>query len=72
MIENYLGMKGFISSCKLQLIIKEVREGTEDRNLEAGTEGHEEVLLTGLLPMTCSACSLIPPRTTSPEVSLPQ
>ena len=46
MIENYLGMKGFISSCKLQLIIKEVREGTEDRNLEARTTGE---LLSGSL-----------------------
>jgi hypothetical protein len=30
--------------------------------------GHGGMLLTGLLPLACSACSLIEPKTTSPEM----
>jgi hypothetical protein len=32
---------------------------------------HEEMLLTGLLPLACSACFLKEPRTTSPEMAPP-
>jgi hypothetical protein len=47
---------------------KEVRTGTHI-GLEPGgrswCRGHGGVLLTGLLPLACSACFLIEPRTTS-------
>ena len=33
--------------------------------------GHGRVLLTGLIPMACSACFLIEPRTTSPGMTPP-
>jgi hypothetical protein len=33
--------------------------------------GHGGLLLTGLLPIACSACFLIEPKTTSPEMVLP-
>jgi hypothetical protein len=33
--------------------------------------GHGGMLLTGLLPLSCSACFLIEPKTTSPEMAPP-
>jgi len=46
--------------------MREVRAGTQDRALEARTEGEAiRVLLTGYLsPMACPACFLIPSWTT--------
>ena len=53
-------------------------KGSQDRNSHrAGTWRQElmqrpgRVLLTGLLPLACSACFLIEPRTTSPGMALP-
>jgi hypothetical protein len=46
-------------------------------NLEAGDDAEATegccllVLLTGVLPLACSACSLIEPRTTSPGMAPP-
>jgi hypothetical protein len=54
--------------------VRKVRVGTQGRNLEAGTEAVEwwngGVLLTGLFPMACSVCFLIPPRGPCPGMSL--
>lgn len=52
----------------LRVWLREIRGGTQGRNLEAGTEteatkGHS--LLTGLLPIACPACFAIASRTTS-------
>jgi hypothetical protein len=73
---NKLGRKGFI-----QLILphccsslKEVRTGTQagqDTGTDAEAMGGGAVFLTGLLPLACSACFLIEPRTTSPEMATP-
>ena len=61
-----LGRKGFI-----QLILphccsspKEVRTGTQSSRSGSRSwcRGHGRMLLTGLLPLACSACSLIEPR----------
>jgi hypothetical protein len=51
-------------------------EGSQDWNSSrAGSRsscrGHGGMFLTGLLPMACSACSLIEPKTTSPEMVPP-
>jgi hypothetical protein len=53
---------------------KEVRTGTQAGQEPGGRSwcrGHGRVLLTGLLPMACSACFLIEHRTTSPKVAPP-
>jgi hypothetical protein len=43
------------------------RAGTQDKNLEAGTEAdHTVMLLVGLLSVVYSAFFLIPTRTTFP------
>ena len=52
---------------------REQRRGSEVR---AGTQGrccmgHGKVLLTGLLPLACSACFLINPRTTCSVIASP-
>jgi hypothetical protein len=38
---------------------------------EEGNDGHGRMLLTGLLPLACSACFLIEPKTTSPGMEPP-
>lgn len=38
MNKSNLGRKGFIPACRLQFFMKEMRTGTQDRNLEAGAE----------------------------------
>lgn len=55
-----------------------VLKSDEDRNSgragtwsRSGCRGHGGVRLTALLLMACSACFLIHPRTTSPEVAPP-
>ena len=57
----------------LLFITKVVRTGTQaGQEAGADAEAMEECyLLTGLLPLDCSACSLIEPKTTSPEVVPP-
>ena len=71
-----LGRKGFIWLIPLDhsLSMEEVRAETQ-AGLEPGgrswCSGHGEELLTDLLPMACSACFLIEPRTTSPGMAPP-
>jgi hypothetical protein len=61
----------------LLFIIKESQDGqelTQGRNLEAGADAEAmegRMLLTGLLPLACSACFLIEPRTPSPAMAPP-
>jgi hypothetical protein len=54
---------------------KEVRTGThKGRNSEAGVDAEameEYCLLTGLLPLACSACFYIEARATSPGMAPP-
>jgi hypothetical protein len=52
---------------------KSGQELNQGRNLEAGAdaEAMEAMLLTGVLPLACSACFLIEPRTTSPGMTPP-
>jgi hypothetical protein len=65
MTKKQLGRKGFIRftfpHCCSSL--KEVRTGTQ-AGQKAGTDcrGHGEMFFTGLLPLACSACTLIEPR----------
>lgn len=44
----------------------------EEPRSKSWCRGHEGMLLTGFLPMTCSSCFLIAPITTSPRVVCPQ
>jgi hypothetical protein len=46
---------------------------TQGRNSQVGAdaEAMKGVLLNGLLPLACSACFLIEPKTTSPEMAPP-
>jgi hypothetical protein len=53
----------------LLFITKEVRTGTQ-AGQEAGADA-EAMFFTGLLPLACSACSLLEPKTTSPEMAPP-
>jgi hypothetical protein len=58
----------------LLFITKEVRTGTHTGQEPGGTNGgrsHGGMLLIGLLPLACSACFLIEPKTTSPGVEPP-
>jgi hypothetical protein len=71
-----LGRKGFIQltlpHCCSSL--KEVRTGTHTGHKLGGRSwcrGQGEMLLIGLLLLACSACFLIEPRTTSPEMVPP-
>jgi hypothetical protein len=53
-----------------------ITKGSQDWNSSrAGSRswcrGHGGMLLTGLLPLACSACSPIEPKTTSPEMVTP-
>jgi hypothetical protein len=73
MTKNKLGRKGFIqltlpyccsSPRKSGLELKQVRK-------QELMQSHEGMLLTGLFPLACSACSLIEPKTTSPEMAPP-
>jgi hypothetical protein len=57
----------------LLFITKEVRTGTH-AGQEAGADAEAMegwMFFTGLLPLACSACSLIEPKTTSPEMVPP-
>ena len=71
---SMLGRKGFIqlTPCTLLLITK----GSEDWNssrwgCRRWCWGHGEMYLTGLLPLACSACSCIEPKTNSPGMAPP-
>jgi hypothetical protein len=72
-----LGRKGLFRLHFHMAVHHQRKSGQElkwGRNLEAGADaeaGCEGVLLTGLLPKVCSACSLIEPRTTSPGMAPP-
>jgi hypothetical protein len=56
----------------LLFITKEVRTGTQaGQEAGADAEAMEGCSFTGLLPLACSACSLIVPKTTSPEMVPP-
>jgi hypothetical protein len=53
-----------------------ITKGSQDRNSSRSgsrswCRGHGGMLLTGLLPLACSACFLIEPRTTSPGMAPP-
>jgi hypothetical protein len=67
------GGKGLFS---LHFHIAVHHQGSQDWNSSrSGSRswfrGHGGMLLTGLLPLACSACSLIEPKTTSPEMVPP-
>lgn len=69
-----LGMKGFIwlifPYCSS--LLKAVRIRTQTGRDSGGwswSGGHQGVILTGLLPIACSACFLMETRTTSPGMS---
>lgn len=68
-IKRKLGRKGFVWFILLHrsLLVKEIRAGTQAEQEPRGRgwcRGHGEVeLTTGLLPMACSICFLIEPRT---------
>lgn len=55
------------------LSLKNVRLGTQDRNLNAGTEAEtvEECCFLAFSPVSCSATFLLPPSTTCPVVASP-
>jgi hypothetical protein len=55
-----------------------ITEGSQDRNSSkertlgsSSCRGHRGMVLTALLPMACSACFLIEPRATSPDMAPP-
>jgi hypothetical protein len=53
-----------------------ITKGSQDWNSSRSgsrswCRGHGGMCLTGLLPLACSACSLIEPKTTSPEMAPP-
>ena len=67
------GRKGFtlLNSCSS---LKEIRTGTHTGQEAGGRSwcrGHGGVLLTGLLPVACSTCFLIEPRTTRAGMTPP-
>ena len=58
----------------LLFITKEVRTGTQagqGAGADAEARGHGGMFLTGLLPLACSACSLVEPRLPSQRWSHP-
>jgi len=62
---------GFHTPCSSSM---EVRTGTQAGKKPGGRNrcgGHGGMLLTGLLPMVCSACFLIESRTSSPGITPP-
>jgi len=49
-----------------------ITKGSQDWNWSRSwCRGHGGMLLTGFLPLACSACSLIESKTTSPRIALP-
>ena len=69
-----LGKKGFIQlTLSTLLLITKGCQGWNSRRSgnRNGCRGHGGMLLTGLLPLACSACSLIEPKTTSPGMVPP-
>ena len=69
-----LGRKGFIQLTLSTLLL--ITKGCQDWNSSrSGSRSwcrdHGGMLLTGLLPLACSACSLIEPKTISPEMAPP-
>ena len=56
--------RGLLHVTAYSPVYKEVRAGTQGRNLEAGTEA-EASLLTGLLSVACSACFPRQPKTSA-------
>jgi hypothetical protein len=69
-----LGRKGFIRLTLPTLLF--ITKGSQDWNSSrAGSRswcrGHGGMLLSGLLPLACSACFLIEPRTTGPAMVPP-
>jgi len=68
-----LGRKGFIQLTSMLLFIT---KGSQDwKSSRSGNRswyrGHGGMFLTSLLSLTCSACSLIDPKTTTPGMALP-
>ena len=68
------GRKGFIHLILSTLLL--ITKGSQDRNssrsgYRSWYRGRGGMFLTGLLPLACSACSLIEPKNTSPEVVPP-
>ena len=69
-----LGRKGFIHLTLSTMLL--ITKGCQDWNSSRSgsrswCRGHGEMLFTGLLPLACSACSLIEPKTTSPGMVPP-
>jgi hypothetical protein len=63
-----------IYTSTLLFITKESQDRNSSRAEPGGRSscrGHKGVLLTGLLPMACSACFLIEPKTTDPRMVPP-
>lgn len=60
----------FLYSLQSQSRMKEVREGTQGRNLGAGSKAQAMILLHGLLPMACSICFFCSSSTNSPRGTL--
>jgi hypothetical protein len=67
MNKKQIGEEGVYSAYTsiLLFITKEFMTGTQ-----AGQKaGHGGMLFTGLLPLACSVCSIIEPKTISPEMA---
>jgi hypothetical protein len=62
--------RDFLAFISLWSLLKEVRTGTLRHELMQ--RPHGGVLLTVLIPIACSVCFLIEPRTTSPRVAPPK
>lgn len=69
MTKSSLVKKGIISPYNLQSVHPSTREVSTGHWSRNWSRGHEEVLLTGLLLVSCSACFLMIPRTTNPKVA---
>jgi len=64
------GRKGLIQHSTLLFITKGSQDWNSHRSgSRSWCRGHGGMLLTGLLPLACSACFLIEPRTTSPGMA---
>lgn len=69
MTKSSLVKKGIISPYNSQSVHPSTREVSTGHWSRNWSRGHEEVLLTGLLLVSCSACFLMIPRTTNPKVA---
>jgi hypothetical protein len=70
---NRLERKGFIQLTLLYCCSSPRKSGLELKQVKKQElmQSHGGMFFTGLLPLACSACSLIEPKTTSPEMAPP-